>query len=257
MQGPLLEIGDDEVHLWHVDPTAIVEPARLDRYAAWISADEEARRRRFHFERHRHAFLIARALVRGTLARYLGGEPAALRFRIGEHGRPALDPAAHPAAALRFNLSHTDGRAILAIARAEVGVDVERSERSSDLIRIAEHSFAPAEVQALRELTGEALRRRFFATWTLKEAYIKAVGVGISIGLDRFAFAFDDDAASAVTITFRGDLEDDPAAWTFRRLDLGEAYPVALALRRPEGSGLAIRRFAALPGDPLDPPENA
>ncbi|MEZ4452205.1 MAG: 4'-phosphopantetheinyl transferase superfamily protein [Nannocystaceae bacterium] len=250
MQGPLFTIGDDEVHLWHVDPTAIGEPGRLALYDAWMTADERARQQRFVFERHRHAFLIARALVRGTLSRYVDRDPGAWRFIAGPHGRPALDPGTP--APLRFNLSHTDGCAVLAIAPAtvEVGVDVERRRPSRDLLGIARHSFAPPEIEALLALDGDARLRRFFDYWTLKEAYIKARGVGISLGLDNFAFTVADDPTTPPTIDFVPGFDDDPAAWTFRRLLLGDALPIALALQRPAGSELVIRAMDALPEAP-------
>ena len=246
MTGELLDVGDEEVHLWHVDPTAIADAGRLDRYAGWLSAEEVARRGRFIFERHRHAFLVARALVRGTLARYVGAPPAALRFTIGEHGRPELDLAA--GRGLSFNLSHTDGRAVLAVARATVGVDVEAAGRRGELARIAEHFFAPAEVAALAGLSGAALRERFFAFWTLKEAYIKARGVGVSLGLGRFWFEAGAEAA-APRIAFEDGFDDDPAAWCFRRLELAPGHPAAVALRRPAGSALRIRAWEGIPGE--------
>ncbi|MCB9701349.1 MAG: 4'-phosphopantetheinyl transferase superfamily protein [Myxococcales bacterium] len=255
MQESAIELGEGEIHVWEVDPEGLTAAERLARYAAWLSPDEEARRQRFIFERHRHAFLIARALVRGTLTRYAPViEPAAWRFSIGAHGRPEIEAAqaaAHGLEGLRFNLSHTDGRAVLALARGEIGVDVEARRRRGNLRGIADHFFAAPEVAALEGLEGEALARRFFDYWTLKEAYIKARGIGISLGLDRFWFEVGAPGA-AIRIDFAPDLEDDPASWSFRRFDLGEAHPVALALRRPPAAGLAVRLWSGLPGDPVD-----
>lgn len=250
MTSERVDVGEGEVHLWHVDPSAIVEPERLGRYASWLTADEEVRRRRFVFDRHRHAFLVARALVRGTLARYTGLEPAALRFEIGPHGRPELDPG--QGGGLRFNLSHTDGRAVVAVARGEIGVDVEAEERRGELAKIAEHFFAAPEVASLQGLSGAALRRRFFAYWTLKEAYIKARGVGIGLGLDRFWFAVDEGDAgdgAAPTIAFVADFDDEPTSWCFRRLSLGSGFPAALALRQPSGAPLRVECRAVVPGE--------
>ncbi len=247
MRTPAIELNEGEIHVWQVDPTAIQDPQRLARYAAWLPDDELTRQQRFLFPRHRHAFLVARALVRSTLSRYLPAiAPEQWRFVIGEHGRPDVDPALG-AGSLRFNLSHTDGRAVIALGRSEIGVDVEARGRRGDLRGIARHFFAAAEVEAITGLEGAALAERFFATWTLKEAYMKARGVGISLGLSRFWFVLDD--AGSIAIRFAPSLEDDPESWSFRRFDLSPEHPVALALRWPRTRPLQVRLFAGLPGE--------
>jgi len=252
MSAPAIDLQEGEVHVWEVDPTAIREPQRLVRYAAWLSEDELARQGRFLFERHQHAFLIARALVRGTLSRYAPAiRPAQWRFLIGEFGRPEIDLRSAPELqpGLRFNLSHTDGRAVIALARGEIGVDVEARGRRGDLRGIARHFFAKPEVEALCDLQGPALAERFFDTWTLKEAYMKARGIGISLGLGRFWFSQGDDGA--IAISFAPQIEDDPESWSFRRFDLAAEHPAAVAFRWPRTQPLRLRLFAGLPGDPI------
>ncbi|MBK8265714.1 MAG: 4'-phosphopantetheinyl transferase superfamily protein [Nannocystis sp.] len=263
-----LVVDEDRVDLWWIDPREIRDPEALERLAAWLSADEVARRGRFVFERHRHDFLIARALVRGVLARYTGIEPAGLRFSAGPHGRPALAPGcAGAAAGLRFNLSHTEGRAVLAVACDEIGVDVEASARKGEPAKIAERFFAPAEVAALRGLVDEAAQReRFFAYWTLKEAYIKGVGVGVGLGLDNFWFdlgradptdvsaapagadGWSTIAATGDQIRFAPGFADDPSAWFFTKMSLGSGFPGAIAARRPGRAAPTVRARAAALG---------
>ncbi|MEZ4381986.1 MAG: 4'-phosphopantetheinyl transferase superfamily protein [Nannocystaceae bacterium] len=245
---PAIELGVGEVHVWEVEPEAIAVQERLDRYAGWLSAAEVARRQRFKFERHRHAFLIARALVRGTLTRYVPAiAPAGWRFLIGAHGRPEIDPSLG-AGDLRFNLSHTHGRAVLAVARGDdVGVDVEARDRKGNLRGISSHFFAAPEVASLAGLEGPALAERFFDYWTLKEAYMKARGVGISLGLGRFWFTIGE--GGAIAINFTDGFDDEPADWSFCRFDLGSTHPVAVALRRPRGSPLRVVLQRALPDE--------
>jgi len=248
MRTPAIELGQGEIHVWEIDPTAVQAREQLARYAAWMTEDEAARQQRFIFERHRHAFLVARGLVRGTLTRYAPSiAPGEWRFVVGEHGRPDIDPA-HGLGDLRFNLSHTDGRAVIALARGELGVDVEACNRRGDLRGIARHFFAEPEVLALAELDGPELAARFFDTWTLKEAYMKARGIGISLGLGRFWFVLGGDGS--IGVRFAPDLLDEPASWSFRRFDLGAEHPVALALRWPSESPLEVRLFAGAPGEP-------
>jgi 4'-phosphopantetheinyl transferase len=247
---PAIELGVGEIHVWEVEPEAIADQDRLERYAAWLSPTEVARRQRFKFERHRHGFLIARALVRGTLTRYVPAiPPERWRFVIGAHGRPEIDPSLG-AGDLRFNLSHTHGRAVLAVARGDdIGVDVEARDRKGNLRGISTHFFAKPEVASLDGLEGPALAERFFDYWTLKEAYMKARGVGISLGLGRFWFTIAE--GEAIAINFVDGFDDEPADWSFCRFDLGPIHPVALALRRPRGAARDVTLHRALPGEPV------
>jgi 4'-phosphopantetheinyl transferase len=261
-----LVVEDDQIDLWWIDPREIQAPALLAALAGWLSAEEEARRGRFLFERHRHDFLIARGLVRGVLSRYTGVEPARLRFTTGPHGRPELAPELG-AAGLRFNLSHTEGRAVLVVASDEVGVDVEASARKSDPVKIAAHYFAAAEVAALDELADDAARReRFFTYWTLKEAYIKARGVGVGLGLDNFWFdlgrceasdvsagspgvdGWSTIAATGEQIRFAPGFADEPSAWFFTKMSFGTGFPGAIAARRLGRAAPTVRARAAALG---------
>src|SRR5690606_35000212 len=88
-----------------------------------------------------------------------------------------------------FNLSHTRGMAVLAVTRAgEVGVDVESVQRRVELLALSERYFAASEHRRIAQLSGPAQREQFFRVWTLKEAYLKACGLGLRIALDSFAF---------------------------------------------------------------------
>ncbi|MCA9719529.1 MAG: 4'-phosphopantetheinyl transferase superfamily protein [Myxococcales bacterium] len=249
--------GPGALHVWWTRPRDIVDPDLLERYAALLDDDERARHGRFLFARHRHLFLVARALVRVTLARYAGGacSPAALRFTFNEHGRPDLD-LRHGLGALRFNLSHTDGLAVMLVGSGELGVDVENLTRRTSGLNIAEHFFAPPEVEELRAFAsrgGEALAgRRFFDYWTLKEAYIKARGMGLAIPLRDFAYALGDGrrtvAPDGVRIRFSGTLASErPEQWSFRLLRPGHEHRVALALRQPPARPLELRCVETVP----------
>jgi 4'-phosphopantetheinyl transferase len=158
-----------EIHLWTASLHAPDECVAAMR--ALLSEDELDRAGRFHFERDRTAFILARGFLRTMLMRYLDGDE--VRFVYGSHGKPKLD-CPGPG----FNLSHTDGLVILGLTlESEIGVDVERIRPMEDRDRIAERYFSAAEY-------GQALSDEgFFQCWTRKEAYIKAVGGGLSIPL--------------------------------------------------------------------------
>src|SRR5262249_34435137 len=149
-------------------------------------------RDRFHFPSGRRDYLVTRALVRLALSRYAAVPPERWRFTKGRYGRPEIaEPLITPR--LRFNVSHTVGMvACLITVERDVGVDVETTARAGRPLEIADRYFSPAESRTLRRLPGAEQRDRFFEYWTLKESFIKAMGVGISMGLKTFSF--DPDA---------------------------------------------------------------
>ena len=177
------ELRDGAVHVWRI---------RLDREStpddwAVLSAGEVARARRFFAEHHRRRYVIAHAVLRRVLATYAGVSASMLQFTAGEFGKPALNAASAPGL-LEFNLSHSAERALVAVSRRAVGVDVEQWDVEVEHINLAERFFSPAERAALRQLTTspEQVVAGFFAAWSRKEAYLKASGHGITRGLHHF-----------------------------------------------------------------------
>jgi 4'-phosphopantetheinyl transferase len=225
----------------HVDLLHTGNPdalAKLESYRTMLSPDEHQRMARFVFDRDRRAFLLTRALVRTTLARYANVKPAAWQFITNAHGRPELldRPAGVPD--LRFNISHTNGLIACAVTIGrEVGIDVEDIGRrvTHD---VAGRHFAPAEVNDLRRLPDAEQQRVFFDYWTLKESYIKARGFGLALPLGDFAFKLN--PPQPPTIAFEPVLEDDPATWQFLQAWPTPQHRLALAVRR-EGPDLPVR----------------
>jgi len=218
-----------EVAVWLATPSE----ALAREGEALLSAAERERCDRFQHQGARAEFLTGRWLIRTTLGLRLGLSPTEVPICIGEHGALHLRPGTGDED-LRFNLSHTRGLVALAIAAGRaVGVDVEDRERQSGRLAIAERFFAPGEVAALRQVTPEQAFDRFLDYWTLKEAYIKARGLGLAIPLKRFAFELD--GPGPVTVRFDPELGDDPNRWSFERVDPTPRHRLALALasRRP------------------------
>lgn len=241
----LLALAPGEVHVWLTEPESLQDPTQLAAWAAWMNPEEAARQARFMFERHRHQFLIARALVRSTLSRYAAIDPPDWRFVANQWGRPDIDPA-HGLGDLRFNLSHTDGLIAVALARGELGVDVEDTWRRSHTDQIAEHFFAPTEVAALRALAPEQQHGRFFTLWTLKEAYIKARGMGLAISLHRFAYALD--PGPEVRLRVDPEIGDVADGWQFHVEAPNERHRLALAVRFPDARPAAFTVRRVVPG---------
>ncbi len=232
-----LPLPEGEVHLWYLLPEATEDPALSAAYEALLAPEERERRDRYHFEHSRREYLLTRALARATLSRYAPVAPAAWKFRQNQWGRPEIDLPEH--AAIRFNLSNTRGLIACIVAKGlEVGVDVEDTERKSETVGVANRFFSPLEVAALHALPAARQRGRFFDYWTLKEAYIKARGMGLAIPLDQFSFLLDQPPP--LRIAFDPRLGDDAATWQFERYTLTARHKTAVAIRRGVGPDLPV-----------------
>jgi len=241
--------------VWYVIPGAIRNPELLDSYRAILSNDEMARYDRYWFERDKHLHLVAWTLVRTMLSEHADIAPSAWEFALNRYGRPEIaGPAGAPP--LRFNLSHTRGLvACIVVPELDVGIDVEDRNRDTTGVDVARRFFSPVEVAAFGHLPAERQQQVFFEYWTLKEAYMKAVGVGISLGLGRFSFALDesdtpisDPQRRPPTISFVPDLDDDPAAWQFAQYEPTPHHAMAVAIRRGEDPDLEIELREVVPG---------
>jgi 4'-phosphopantetheinyl transferase len=220
----------------HVLATTVAEARSagvLPRYLAQLTAEEQARHARMRPDPRGDEFLVGRALAREALARHAPG--AAAIFTAGAHGR--LEVAG---AGVSFNLSHAEGLVVCAVADSEVGVDVEKVDPSRTEPAIWEHHFAPAEVAALAALPEAERCERFFRYWTLKEAYIKARGLGLSSPLREFWFELD--RAGPIRIVFAPTLDDQPERWHFAQQPLGPDHLLAVALRATAPIALSVER---------------
>ncbi|MDB4994789.1 MAG: 4-phosphopantetheinyl transferase superfamily protein [Myxococcaceae bacterium] len=195
-----------------------------------MTEEERARRDRFVFEKNRVEFLATRALARTVLAAYTGLARDAVRFSIDAYGKPALDPALP---GLSFNLSNALTLVVCAVADAPtVGVDVEPLARADQVFRVASDVFTATERAELASLDAASANRRAVELWTLKEAYMKARGLGMSLPPSSFAMA-----GLALASEPPPPDEPDRSRWTFTSLEV-EAHAVAICVeaRLPEAS---------------------
>jgi 4'-phosphopantetheinyl transferase len=214
----VVAFGRADLHLWKVD----LDCPRFDVEVAsrLLSPTEIARAQRFHFSRDSRRFIIARALLRIILAGYVGCPPGELRVGRSRAGKPFLRGVTAPP---HFNVSHSASVAVFAFARRRfVGVDVERVRDLPDLEQVAARFFSTAEAATLALLYGERRVRAFFACWTRKEAYLKAIGTGLAGPLDRFTVSMlADESPRLVWVA------DDPSAplrWSLTAFSVGPRY---------------------------------
>ncbi len=168
------------VHVWTADLDRDSPDAAT--LAGILDPEESARARRFYFEHDRRHFAAARGILRLLLGRYLEVPPGGVCFDYGPRGKPFVSA---PATAVRFNLSHSHGRAMFVFARArEVGIDLEAGARlKDDWPGLARRVFSAREQAELAALPAAGRRAAFLDGWTRKEAYLKATGLGIVDGL--------------------------------------------------------------------------
>ncbi len=189
-----LRCGD--VDVWRVRLGVTVPPAAW----AMLSPDELGRARRLMLPQGRRDFTIAHAALRDILARYTGVPPGQLEFRRGRYGKPRLASGRAGQAGYRpvaFNLSHTDGCALIAVtAGSRVGVDVEAIRDHPDVRTLAARYLTPAEIAAV---TDDDPAEAFFRYWTAKESYVKGRGTGLTEPLDEFEVHFDGRGAGQYT----------------------------------------------------------
>lgn len=150
-------------------------PQALGESETILSPDEHLRASRFHFAIHRRRFIAARAALRIVLGRCLGCAPQTIRFRYGMNGKPAV-----ASRSVQFNLSHSQDLALIAVAQSRaVGVDVEFKQLVPGLEHLVKHFFSPRERTLILHVSKDALAS-FYEHWTIKEAWLKASGEGLS-----------------------------------------------------------------------------
>jgi 4'-phosphopantetheinyl transferase len=225
-------------------PVNETDPDLLAACRPMLSAEERARTDRFRFERDATLYAAAHVLLRKMLAAHGVPDP---RFRVNAWGKPELD-GADPA--LRFNLTHTRGLAACAVTPfGDLGIDAEAVDPAVDCLDLARHFFAPQEAAFLAGLPPDRRGVAFCRLWTLKEAFIKAVGQGLSIPLDAFSFTLDPVVFSCVPM-----LGQNPSAWRFATMALGARHRVAVALHQPQGGPMSLDHVAITPGALFDAP---
>lgn len=225
-----------QVDLWYV-PLAGFGADDQAACLRLLSPPERERHDAFRSESARLQHLAGRALVRTTLSRYRDVAPDQWRFETNRYGRPSIDSGLR-IGGLHFNLSHTHGMAVCAIACVEeIGVDVEARDRDAGLDELAATVLSRQERGRLDTLQGQARRDFFFTLWTLKEAYVKARGVGLALPMNGILIDLEGPAPTA---HFSDEIADDPARWTFRSLPLDAGYMVGVAAAFPKDE-LSIR----------------
>ncbi|MHB8974528.1 MAG: 4'-phosphopantetheinyl transferase family protein [Pirellulaceae bacterium] len=221
-------LGQEQVHVGYCltddPPWADVQP----HYLSLLSTDECERYHRFMFDKDRRQFLLARALVRTMLSRYAPVAPRDWAFQYSAKGKPSV---ASQLGLSHLQFSHSHAQEVVACAITHsypVGVDVESAGRDVNL-KIARHCLAPAELQLFTGTDRTAQQTLLMRHWTLKEAYSKARGLGLSLGFTEYSFSFDDSGRPLLAC--HGASHDDPQQWQFYQTLIDGKYYLAVAVQ--------------------------
>ena len=214
---------DNAVDVWRLDLTVTEEDWEI------LSPDESERARRIVVEGKRSQKASSRAQLRRILALYVESEPGTLRFEYGEHGKPRLVDHMD----LSFNLSHSETVGLVGVSRrVRLGIDVEHTRGERDFSGLARRFFSKEESSALERLPDSERPAAFYRAWTRKEAYLKALGTGLSFPSNAFTIEYTTGGPGRVTATEMPD--DDPEAWRFADVDISPEFAGAVCLEGPE-----------------------
>jgi 4'-phosphopantetheinyl transferase len=229
-----------EVHVWRAPLDIPCDATLADR---WLSPDERSRRDAFHFDAHRHRFVIGRLLLRRLAGEYLSCDPAGVTFVYGDRGKPRVAPDA-AGRRLEFNVAHSDDRAMLAFAwNRPLGVDLERIRENVDVDALANLTLSPGERSSWARLVGPERRLAFFRAWARKEALIKAVGDGLAMDLLSFDVSVTPGQPPRLTRLDGGDARL-AGAWWLSDIEADDGFVAAIATRPPPAT-LRITCLAA------------
>lgn len=223
-----LSLSSDEVHVWRAFFDR--EKSHLNDLAQTLSEDERLKAERFYFQKDRRRFVVTHGILRNILGRYLKIEPKRLKFSYGSHGKPAIGGVTD-GHSLCFNMSHSHGLALFAFTCGrKVGVDVEYVRPMPDAEEIVERFFSPRENAALRTVPAGKKLEAFFNCWTRKEAFLKAIGDGLSRSLDSFEVSLAPGEPARLLCVGGDPLE--ASRWRLRALVPAHGYVGAFVVER-------------------------
>lgn len=224
-----ISLSRQEVHIWRVD---LDQPSdRLMMFSTLLSSDEHERANRFYFEHDRRRFIVSRGGLRTILSFYLNCLPCELQLQYGNHGKPELsDRPSHP---IQFNVSHSHELAVYVVAYdRRVGIDLEYIRSLEKRDRLAHRFFSIRETEMLHALSESDKTTMFFRYWTCKEAYVKAIGVGLSLSTSTIEILLG--ARESTLLSVAGNSQE-AKQWTLQQFVPAPNYVAALAIEGHDG----------------------
>jgi 4'-phosphopantetheinyl transferase len=209
-----------EVHIWRIN----ANESNTAALAGSASEQELAHAKRFRFSKDRDEFITGRGFRRYILSSYLEIPLHAVQFRQGQYGKPELVNRMH-GSRLTFSISHSCGMILSAITvDKEVGIDIEFIDSKVDFRRLEPLVFSPSEVMWLSQVSDQERQRNYFQCWTRKEAFLKALGEGLSDRIRQLEIISRD---GELVPSMSGISTDH---WKIRDLDVGSAFAATVVV---------------------------
>jgi len=216
------ELSERSIHVWTLRIRSSGLSAR--EFEPILASDEKQRAGRIHFGSLRDSFVVTRGVLRCLLGRYLDLDPSSIQFNYGPKGKPALASGAF----VDFNIAHSANMAVFAFTvNCRIGIDVEQIKPLPETYDIATRFFCLEEAAEIMSLPPSERETAFFRCWTRKEAYIKALGEGLSAPLNSFRVKVTPNESAAL-LHFANDTSTTEA-WTLHDLSIASGYIAALA----------------------------
>lgn len=217
------------IDLWRVDVRTVAGDA-----GELLAPDEIERAGGFRSASARRAYVATRSVLRTLAGSRLGIAPNEVKLEYGANGKPEVQ-------GLSTSVSHAGDVALIALGSGRIGVDVEAVRPDVAMRALARRFFTGAENEALARLSGDELVRGFYGCWTGKEAFVKALGQGLSFGLGRVEVAVHPEPLALLAID--GDAEA-ARSWTMRAVDVGPGYCAAVTVDVPDAD-VAVHEWTA------------
>ena len=217
----------EEVHVWRASMD--VSNSKVEELRKLLTNEEVIKGNRLQFEADRRKFIVARSYLRKLLGQYLCVHPASITFSYNKYGKPSLAKSID-VQNLSFSVAHSGELALYAVTlNRKIGVDLEKIQPEFNSYEIASSYFSASEVKRLDDVPGSLRQQAFFNCWTLKEAFVKAIGLGLSLPLDRFEVAFSPDEPARLLQTHWD--EKEASRWSLMTLEVEPGYVAALAVK--------------------------
>ncbi|MEM6424781.1 MAG: 4'-phosphopantetheinyl transferase superfamily protein [Cyanobacteria bacterium P01_D01_bin.128] len=228
---PAMALAQARVHIWRI--SIAQSPRILARLGECLSPSEWERANRFRFDRDRDRFIASRSSLRHILGRYLECAAKDIAFGYGEFGKPFLMHKTSQWGELEFNLSHSGDLALCAVGLQPVGIDIEQIKARSRLDSLAQHCLSTSEYRNWHQQPEADRLQIFLKYWTCKEAYLKAVGKGLTQAMSEIELVLKPWIALRHWNTPNEDAPNQAEPWTLKQLAVGEDYVAAIAAAAP------------------------
>lgn len=213
-----------QVHVWSLNKSE--HKNKLAAYWNILSKEEKESASKYRFTRDRDCSIIARGALRTLLGNYLKQSPERIKFQFGTHGKPSLNELSD----IEFNVSHSTNAIVLAfVQHNSIGIDVEYIKRNIEVKKIAKHFFSKEEIMSLFSMDESYYKQAFYNCWTRKEAFIKALGSGLSFPLDQFVVSLDSTKEAALLDTKWDEKEKDN--WVLKSFEPAQDYIGAVTVK--------------------------